>query len=430
MEMANKLKKLTILKGALIALLLGPIGAGAATVGELERRIERLERALEQAQEERKEIVKQVEEVPAAKQDDVNVSLYGRFWPRVTYRDEDSSSLDITDALSRVGIKADSKVYDGLTAVLHGEWDVDIEDDSRFADARLAYTGLKSDNWGTILIGQQWDPHFNITGEVTDIYYHRNSPFGYDEGPGPFRTDNLIRYAHSVGAWKWDIGIQVNGNADGGNGGGTNNNRAPDEEVIAEISETTSTRVVFQEEDNVDAASIGVGYNFGNAYLGISYLVQSLHDFRINTVEIDADGATTATIPIARGDVERTHLGIGGSWKPYDGLYLAFTYQDIESEQILGSDLDQNTIDLLASWDLGNDYNLITGYFSHDDDIDTAASGEVDGLNVTLIKKLNDNSKWFAEWVNFSYDEDRASGEDEVNTFSLGFRYDFNILLF
>ena len=421
--MANKWKKLTILKGVFIALLLGPIGAGAATVGELERRIERLERALEQAQEERKEIVKQVEETPAAKQDDVNVSLYGRFWPRVTYRDEDSSSLDITDALSRVGIKADSKVYDGLTAVLHGEWDVDIEDDSRFADARLAYTGLKSDNWGTILIGQQWDPHFNITAEVTDIYYHRNSPFGYDEGPGPFRTDNLIRYAHSVGAWKWDIGIQVNGNADGGNGGGTNNNSAPGIESIV-VNSTTTDTISFEEEDNVDAASIGVGYNFGNAYLGISYLVQSLHDFRITRT---AAGTIT---PIARGDVERTYLGIGGSWKPYDGLYLAFTYQDIENEQLLGSDLDQNTIDLLASWDLGNDYNLITGYFSHDDDIDTAASGEVDGLNVTLIKKLNDNSKWFAEWVNFSFDEDRASGEDDINTFSLGFRYDFNALLF
>ena len=427
MEMVNKIEKLTILKGALIALLLGPIGAGAATVGELERRIERLERALEQAQEERKEIVKQVEEVPAAKQDDVNVSLYGRFWPRVTYRDEDSSSLDITDALSRVGIKADSKVYDGLTAVLHGEWDVDIEDDSRFADARLAYTGLKSDNWGTILIGQQWDPHFNITAEVTDIYYHRNSPFGYDEGPGPFRTDNLIRYAHSVGAWKWDIGIQVNGNADGGNGGGTNNNRAPEgsSDTSFTAGTTTTTTIGFEEEDNVDAASIGVGYDFGNAYLGISYLVQSLHDFRITRAVTPSGGPTTTTI--ARDDVERTYLGIGGSWKPYDGLYLAFTYQDIESEQIRGSDLDQDTIDLLASWDLGNDYNLITGYFSHDDD---DQGNEVDGLNVTLIKKLNDNSKWFAEWVNFSFDEDRASGEDDINTFSLGFRYDFNALLF
>ena len=76
---------------------------------------------------------------------DTDVSIYGRFWPRVTYNDVDGgdSSTDITDALSRVGIKAETQITETLSAVLHGEWDVDIEKNGNFGDARQAYVGFE-----------------------------------------------------------------------------------------------------------------------------------------------------------------------------------------------------------------------------------------------------------------------------------------------
>ena len=51
------------------------------------------------------------------------------------------------------------------------------------------YVGIEG-NFGRVAIGNQWDPHYNITAGVTDIYNHRSSPFGYDT-IGPFRTHSV-----------------------------------------------------------------------------------------------------------------------------------------------------------------------------------------------------------------------------------------------
>lgn len=394
--------KHSILAAILGTVLICPVTANAANVEELERRIEKLERALEQAQQERESIAKDVEMAPAAgpKEDDVNVSLYGRLWPRLTWRIADSTATDITDALSRVGITADAEVTDGLTAVLRGEWDVNVENDGEFGSARLAYVGLDSDHWGSIRIGKQWDPHVNIIGEVTDIYYHRNSPFGYDFDTGPFRSNNLVRYAYNSGGFKMDIGVQVDGDPDNNNGGGQSAVGNP---------------------NNIDAGSIGVGYSFGSAYLGASFLSQHSDAFESN------------------------FYGIGGSWKPNDDLYLAFTYQYITVEGAEGEDRDGDafkdyryTLDALVSYNLGNDYNLIAGVFAYDNGVDgprfvglredQGLESDTVGQNITLIKTLNANSKIFAEWVRFDFDD--LTSNDEVNTFSIGFRYDFDVLLF
>jgi predicted porin len=393
--------KHSILAAILGTVLICPVTANAANVEELERRIEKLERALEQAQQERESIAKDVEMAPAAgpKEDDVNVSLYGRLWPRLTWSVADTTSTDITDALSRVGIAADAKVTDGLTAVLKGEWDVDVEADGDFGDARQAYVGLDSDHWGSVRIGKQWDPHFNIVGEVTDIYYHRNSPFGYDYDEGPFRTNNLLRYAYNFGGLKVDIGVQVNGSLEGGRSDTVSQNadftvgENSDGDTVASPPDTGT------EPNNIDAGSIGVGYNFGSAYLGASFLSQH------------------------RGEFERNFYGLGGSWKPHDDLYLAFTYQYITAEVDDGKDY-RYTLDALASYNLGNDYTLIGGVFGYDNGAET--DSEVLGQNITLIKALNANSRIFAEWVRF----DDESTDDDLNEISLGFRYDFNVLLF
>ncbi len=417
--------KHSILAAILGTVLICPVTANAANVEELERRIEKLERALEQAQQERESIAKDVEMAPKAapKEDDVNVSLYGRLWPRLTWSVADTTSTDITDALSRVGIATDAKVTDGLTAVLKGEWDVDVEADGDFGDARQAYVGFDSDHWGSVRIGKQWDPHFNIVGEVTDIYYHRNSPFGYDYDSGPFRTDNLLRYAYSSGGLKVDIGVQVNGSSGGGRSNTVSQNTDFDVTIDrtmdasgnpmdvrnddGELTGSASPPNTGTEPNNIDAGSIGVGYNFGSAYLGASFLSQH------------------------SGEFESNFYGVGGSWKPHDDLYLAFTYQYITAE--VDQDKDYRfTLDALVSYNLGNDYTLIGGVFAYDNGVDGTRGGDLDsdtvGQNITLIKTLNANSKVFAEWVRFDFDD--LTSDDEVNEISIGFRYDFNVLLF
>ncbi|MCY4614238.1 MAG: hypothetical protein OXB94_11560 [Nitrospira sp.] len=145
-----------ILTGCVVVVVFSTMPVGAATMDELEARIAGLEQALERVEQERKKLEKLLEsasrlklelekvkrereqlardrkkreravevveviELPKRDEQATVVSLYGRFWPRVTYRDGKDTSTDITDALSRVGFKAQSKVNNNLTAFMGG----------------------------------------------------------------------------------------------------------------------------------------------------------------------------------------------------------------------------------------------------------------------------------------------------------------------
>jgi predicted porin len=305
---------------------------------------------------------------------DTDVSIYGRFWPRVTYNNVDGgdSSTDITDALSRVGIKADTQITETLSAVLHGEWDVDIEKNGNFGDARLAYVGLRSEDLGMVAIGKQWNPYFNTVAEVTDIFYHRASPFGYDQ-QGPFRSSNLVTYANSFGGLNVNAGMQVDGTS-GSKDGGTHS-------------------------DNVDAASVGAGLSSGPVYIGVSYLRQNQDD----------------------NDLDRNYFGVGASLDVSDEIYLAVTYQYIADNFDDGSDRNPFTLDIASSFSFTPGVTVLAGFFMSDKD----DGNELIGGNLTLVKEVHPALDVFAEWV--LTDENQG---DSINTFSLGFRYDFDVAIF
>lgn len=308
---------------------------------------------------------------------DTDVSIYGRFWPRLTYESSDGDSTDITDALSRVGIKATTQITESLSAVLHGEWDVDIEQNGNFGDARLAYVGIKSESLGMVAIGKQWDPYFNTVAEVTDIFYHRGSPFGYDH-QGPFRSSNLVTYANSFAGLKINAGMQVDGEVEN------------DAYYASDASASNA--------DNVDAASIGAGFSSGPIYIGASYLRQNRDD----------------------DDVKRNFFGVGGSLNVIENLYLAVTYQYITDDHDNGTELNPWTLDVASAYTMGS-VKLLAGF--HTSDPDEGSERRV--YNVTLIKEVHPALDVFAEWV--LADEDEG---DDVNTLSLGFRYDFDVQIF
>lgn len=313
---------------------------------------------------------------------DTDVSIYGRFWPRITYKNNGGSSTDITDALSRVGLKANTQITETLSAVLHGEWDVDIESNGDFGDARQAYVGIQSTHLGFVGIGKQWDPHFNITAEVTDIFYHRASPFGYNN-EGPFRSNNLVRYANSVGSLNVDVGVRVNGASE---------NNAGD----VRFFRTNATE--SNDADNVDAVSGGVSYRGETAYVGVSYLRQNNDD----------DG------------VERNFFSIGASLNVTEEFYLAVTYQYIKDYYDDGSEKNPYTLDVAGTLSFGDGMKALGAFFAHDDD-----SNGLTGFNLTLIKEVHPSTDIFVEWVITDHDQGNT-----VNTASLGFRYDFSVAIF
>ena len=312
------------------------------------------------------------------------VELYGSFRPSVrlsTYDgDNDDESerddeTDIRDNLSRLGVKGSVDLDNGWSAFYRGEWRVNIGDDDAsndggtdFGEGRLAYVGLGTP-FGEVAFGQRWNTYYNIVAEVTDIYEHVSSPFGWDFN-GPFRTPSMVTYKHNIG----NLNIQAGGRFNGG--------------------ESSS------EHRHADEYNIGAAYRFDamNAYLGVAFRnTQGGHRVLCGAVR-NADG--DCTVDERRSDGQDTDWwAVGGSINPTDQLYLAFTYQDGEqddaeivnndSADLAVDDADKESLDIVVSYDFGGGWNGIVGYFDSEDDSD--ARGDYDGYNLTLKKHLNSN---------------------------------------
>lgn len=298
-------------------------------------------------------------------ENDTDISLYGRLWPKVTYispSDRDPST-DITDALSRLGVSANYKLSETLTAIALAEVRVNLHSDGSedFFTEHLGYVGLQSSDLGLLAIGTQWNPYYNIVAAPTDVYYHRSSPFGYDYR-GPFRTEQIVRYAHSFGGLNLDLGVQLKGQ-DGGTG-----------------------------PEDYDEVYAGVGYSYGPVYVGLGY----------------------------RGVADGTDFaGLGASLSVTDDLYLAVTYQSIQ----IPDGPDQDSLDVAATYSFGTGYTLIAGIFTYDRNSDSDL--KLFGNNLTLVKSLTSNVRVFAEWLRKDFQEGERKDETE-DALSLGLRISFD----
>ena len=308
--------------------------------------------------------------------DNASVSVYGRLWPKVTYTSpsEGDPKTDITDAISRLGVSADYKLSDTLTAIALAEVRVNLDRDGDgrkpdqgdyFLTENLGYVGLQSDNLGLFAIGTQWNPYYNIVAAVTDVYYHASSPFGYD-WEGPFREEQLVRYALSFSGLNLDLGVQLKGQ-----GGG---------------------------DEDYDRVYAGVGYSYGPVYVGLGYL-----------------GDATSM-------EQRDLFGLGASWNVTDALYLGVTYQSIRHDD---PNPNGETLDVAASYSFDGGYTLTGGFFTWDPNTDTSDPDHL-GYNLTLIKSLNDNVRVFAEWLRYDFQDDSDTPGETVDHLSLGLRIAFN----
>ena len=381
---------------ALLAIALGAAPmAQAASVEELERRIQEMERTHQEVRQMLQELKREKTEMERAKAamaeekgrtvkltDDTKFSIYGSIRPALTYYDSEvdnphdfsyqvvspsnpRSSTEIADFFTRLGAKGETDIGHGLTAFAKVEMEIAIDQNGEF-DPRLAFAGLEG-NFGRLALGRQWHPHYNTIVEVTDVYNHRSSPFGYDR-QGPFRRPNLVTYSKgfdlATGALKLDAGLQF---SKGGR------------------SQATDKR-------GADSGSIGLGYKHDRFYLGTSYLERK---------------RSLGT--------SRNYYGIGASVNATDSLYLAATVQHIEQERTGTGDDSGHSIDLIGSYGFGDGYKLILGWF----DVDSAGRGNVSGFNragntVNLgdtcpIGPMGISGQWHG-WRSKQPDSNRRSG--------------------
>ncbi len=327
------------LKSTLLPLIVA-LPTFAANAGDTVTKAE-LQQELKALSERLAELEKQ--EAPKAKPaaSGTSLSFYGSLRPTfgVTSNDTDDT-WDVGDALSRIGIGAEQKVSDSLTAFAKGEFKVNIQADGDFGDARLAYVGIKGD-FGRVAIGKQWATQYNAIAEPVDIFNRAATPLAYDSA-SPFRINNLVTYTKSFGDFTFAVDGQFNGS----------------------------------DRDNAaDYTGAGLTYNSDLLRAAVAYYTKELND----------------------GSDENT-LGVSLA-KSFGPLYLAASYQDREVASIDGS-----TLDVVAAYAINDTYKLKLGVSQFEDGVKDASSGDYSAYNSTLEWQGTPDFRLFVEYQRTDYD--------------------------
>ncbi|MBO2675842.1 porin [Shewanella algae] len=295
-------------------------------------------------------------------------TLYGSLRPTLEYRDRGKDQWDIGDALSRIGVKAETEFLPGWRALAQGEWKIRIDDNGRFGEARLAFAGVDSP-YGKLTLGRQRPVQYTLVAEYTDIFNNANSPFGYNQ-ESPFFVDNALIY-------------QVN----------------------IELFTLMASAVFDDSEYNsgADIINLGAGFDWQQLHLGLTWLAQDKYVGDIKQGDEQVWGAVAAY-----------------TW--HNGIYAAASYQSKEYDFVSANNRDGDTFDGALALPLGKDYKLKLGYFWFKDGIEDFSSLDYDGYNLTLEWQPLNNVRLHLEYLAQNYD----NREDE-SIVAAGIRYDFDL---
>lgn len=308
-----------------------------------------------------------------------DIDLYASVRPTLAYLDrpsptdeDDSSTVDLQDALSRIGVKSSIDLGEGLRAIFHGEWTIDVANDGSFGKSRHAYAGLHWDGH-QVTLGKTRPPHYLLVAEHLDIFNHANSPFAYDQS-GPFFVDNMLSYHFKTGAFQFQAAAKFDGDTG---------------------------------SDKDDLFNAGASYQLGSVYVAAAFL-QTTSPSVLNT---NAQGDENTSIALAM----TTTL---------DKLYLAAAYQDLDTDidrAISKESFSGETFDITSAYSFDNGYTTKIGYFYHDDGRSSIDSKDYDGVNLTLERQINDAFRVHVEYLHRDFKE-----QDDFSSLTIGMRYDIN----
>jgi hypothetical protein len=345
------------------------------SLDELKKQITLLQKKIELIEKEQKANIKSISTKPeesdlkpSEKNNDIRI--YATLRPTFGYIDENNEKLwDVRDALSHAGFKATTHFYKDWSAVLHGEWGVDLSNNGDFGKARQVYVALNSPV-GTIGVGKQRQPQYLFIAEYVDIFNHSNSPFAYDP-ESIFFVDNLFTYKIKTGNLTWMLASQFDGS---------------------------------KGDNNSDLTNIGISYDKNGLHTAFTYLTQNSNSGEIKSGEDEVFAGSLA-------------------YEFPNSLYLALGYQNRNYQRYSElNDRDGHTLDVSASYRLSENYKLKLGVFDFSDGYDNALSRNFNGYNTTLEWLPTPSLRFHLEYLhrNFEY-------LDDFSSISIGFRYDFSL---
>lgn len=298
--------------------------------------------------------------VPMVAQADA--TLYGSL--RLSLNNLSDRDMDLSDNVSRIGIKGDSALFDGTKAIYQFEQAVNASDGG-WGGARLASIGVTGD-FGTVNMGRQWSPFALWT--VLPFHLGENSASletaGYTTGLGYLhRLANTVAYVTPNMS-----GLQLAG--------------------VVVMNDTSGTdpragavNAAASEDDGLDAVNLAAKYTAGGLLVSASYVKAETAGLGVNTdAEHISLGATYTVDNIKVGArFGRSEDATGAETDQYSlvGKYTmdntSFMANFTDDENLSG---DQKVWSLEVQQQLGNQARAYVAYIGDKTAVDA------DGLEV------------------------------------------------
>lgn len=310
--------------------------------------------------------------------------------------DDNPGVWDVVNNSSRLGVRGFEDLGNGLSAIYQYEFGIDVTDGGNLESNRPKLIGLKHDNFGTLSIGTQWTPYYNVAG-ITDVF-NSGRTFGSTAYLGRFRKNNSLNYL-SPNFWGFTAEAQIQMDGAGG------------------------------QEDSIDTWDAALRYQNGPIFAGVGYTSTEGDDVPIAAAALDPatpDILTFDDDTLVRGSRDQWVVGLGYTFANF-GLGLIGEYGD---DNGFGDNVVTDTGEVIVDGDKAwNAYGTLSYTFGAN--VVRAAYGYVDAeqdefQNYALgfQHNLSNRTRLWVEYVGQNSDED-LSFEGDADTVSIGARHDF-----
>ena len=320
-----------------------------------------------------------------------------------------SDAWDVVNNTSRLGVRGEEDLGGGLSAIYQYEFGVDVTEGGNFNSNRPKWVGLKGSSWGSVTMGTQWTPYYNVIG-VGDIFnsfkvFDQDTYLGYVYGT---RMDNSLIYSTpNWSGFSAQAMLVMNGSCS-----------PSDPQVSADLCRqggSGDNRLPSNLSDGVDMWNIAMSYKNGPFFAGATYMAlegPSIDEFPGTRPTWDGDqwglafgynsGPFAVTLAYERGDVNTLYYGEG------ENVYLTGQYT------------------------FGN--NVIRGAYGYTSASDGQFNAIVDGIPVRVSQSDINNwalgyqynfSKRTRAWVEYVGQDVDSDLVGSRQTVSIGTRVDF-----
>lgn len=308
-------------------------------------------------------------------------TLYGRVDTALINTDSDTVSGDVWDVTtnsSRIGLKGDEDLGNGLKAIFQYEFAANTSEGGSYTGGaaslnnRLGYVGLTG-GFGTVAIGRQWTPYYGSV-DKTDIM-NLNPSTG---GIGGTSVD--------AGSNSYYLGLARTGNALAYVSPDFNGFSAK----VAMIMNDSRTTAAADPSDGLDAYNISLDYNNGPLSVGFSYL--------------DFDNA------IAAGD----RWGLAGKYN-FGNFAIIAQYEDLDDAPNT-TNTGGDSYGLAGQAFFGN--NTVYAVYG-EKDLDASAT-DLATWGIGVQHNFSKATRIYADYI-----QEEKSASVDASTFGIGLRHDF-----